>query len=50
MVKDYDCEILYDLGKVNVAADALRGMCIRIAIDSLLLDLIRGAHTKGFKK
>ena len=52
VVKDYDCEILYHPGKVNVVADSLShksagslvgDMCMRISIGSPLLDLIRGA-------
>ena len=49
MIKDYDCESLYHPGKSNGVTDALSrkstgssdgGMCMRIPIDSTLLDLI----------
>ena len=45
MVKDYDCEILYHLGKAKVVADALsrkavaapiRDICLMIVIAPLL--------------
>ena len=50
VVKDYNCEILYHLGKANVVVDALSckltsssvgSLGMRISIDSQLLDLIR---------
>ena len=53
MVKDYDSETLYHLGKANVVVNililksvgSLDGyMRMRISIDSLLLDLIRGVQ------
>ena len=56
VVKDYDCEIHYHLGKANVVADALsrkpsahpiRGKCLRITMDSSLLNLIRKAQEKA---
>ena len=59
VVKDYDCEILYHLGKANVVADALireaansadGSLCIRISTNFLLLDLIREAQAEGVKK
>ena len=52
VVKDYDCEILYHLGKANMVADALsrksagssvESICMRIVIDSLLLELTQEA-------
>ena len=59
MAKDYDCEILYYPGKVNVVTGALshmsasslvRSLCMRISIDSPLLNLIREAKVEGVKK
>ena len=58
VVKDYDCKILYHQDKANVVVDALsrksagssaREMCMRISIDSPLLDLTKGVHTEGVK-
>ena len=57
--KDNEYEILYHPGKMNVVPDALShksfgslvgDMCIRISIDSPLLDLIRGEQKKVIKK
>ena len=57
MVKDYDCEILYHPGKVNVVADALSRKSVRtsvevarmrLSMDSPLVGLIREARTEGF--
>ena len=59
MAKDYEFEILYRLGKVNMVADALslkstgssgRDMCMRISIDSPLLDLIRVDKKKELRR
>ena len=59
IIKDYNCEILYHLGKVNLVADALsrklarssvRDVCMRISVDSLLLGLIREAPAEGVRK
>ena len=59
MVKDYECDILYHLGKENVVVDALSrksatssigGLYMRISIDSRLLDLIRKAKDERCKK
>ena len=53
LVKDYDCEILYHLGKANVVTDALSRKsvgssvgvsCMKISVDSPLLGLIREAR------
>ena len=45
MVKDYDCEILYHLGKANVVADTLsykaapiRDVCLRMMVVTPLLE------------
>ena len=52
VVKDYNCEILYHLGKANVVANALsrkvvstpiRDLCLRMFIVSHLLDMIKKA-------
>lgn len=49
VVKDYDCEILYHLGKDNVVVDALshkmigapiRDLCLRMIVVTLLLEQI----------
>ena len=59
VVNDYNCEILNHLGKANVVVDALslnttifaiKGLCMRISIDSPLLYLIKEAQTVGVKK
>lgn len=53
IVKDYDCEILYHSGKVNVVADALSRKSagssdgvsfMRISVDSPLVGLVREAQ------
>ena len=58
VVKDYDCEILYHPGKANVVADALSrksagsstpARCMRIAVDSPLVGLIRDAQIEGMR-
>ena len=50
MVKDYDCDILYNLGKTNVVVDALShkavadlisNICLRMTLITPLLDRIR---------
>ncbi|KAL7601481.1 hypothetical protein Lser_V15G23980 [Lactuca serriola] len=54
--KDYDSEIIYHLGKENVVVDALIrklagssdwASCMRISVDSPLLELIREAQVEG---
>ena len=49
VVKDYDCEILYDRGKANVEADAIsckvvaaliRDICLRMIVITPLLERI----------
>ena len=59
MLKDYDCEILYHLGKANVVADALsrkkvgspiRDICMRMTVTSPLLDMIKDAQVEEVKK
>ena len=58
MVKDYDCEILYNLGKANVVADALsrraesapiRDLCMRLTVMTPVLDTIRGAQAEAMR-
>ena len=58
VVKDYDCEILYHPGKANVVVDALchksagsstPARCMRIAVDSPLVGLVRDAQIEGMK-
>ncbi|KAI3522051.1 hypothetical protein L1887_11529 [Cichorium endivia] len=58
VLKDYDCEIHYHPGKVNVVADALsrkvmgaplRGICLRMTIVTPLLELIREAQLEASK-
>ena len=51
VVKDYNCEILYHLGKANVVADALsckaapiRDIFLRMTVVSPLLEQIREAQ------
>ena len=59
VVRDYDCEIMYHPRKANVVADSLshkmvssasESLCMRISIDSSLLDLIRELQAKGIKE
>ena len=59
MVKDYDCEIIYHPGKANVVADALslkaivtpiRGLCLRMAVITRLLERIREAQIEAMKE
>ena len=59
MVKDYHYRILYHPGKANMVANALSRklegssageMCMRISIDSPLLDLIGVAEEEEVKK
>ena len=59
VVKDYDCEILYHLGKANVAANALsrrlvntliRDMCLRITVVTPILKMIRDAQSEAIKE
>ena len=54
VVKDYDYEILYHLGKANVVADALsrkvvmapiRDICMRMKVITPLLEQIRDEAT-----
>ena len=58
MVKDYDCEILYHLGKANVLADVLsckvvtvpiRDVCLRMTVINPLLEQIRVAQVDPMK-
>ena len=58
VVKDYDCEILYHPGKANVVMDALSrksvgssipATCMRIAVDSPLVSLIKDAQVEGIR-
>ncbi|CAH1430886.1 unnamed protein product [Lactuca virosa] len=58
IVKDYDCEILYHPGKGNVVVDALSRKsvdsstptkCMRIAVDNLLVSLIRDDQVEGMR-
>ena len=58
MVKDYDCEILYHMGKANVVADALcrraesaliQDMCMRMVVMTPVLDTIREAQAEAVK-
>ena len=53
VVIDYDCEILYNLRKVNVVAEArshkevsalIRDLCLRMIIILPLLDMIKKAQ------
>ena len=59
VVNDYDWGILFQPGKENVVVDDLShksassaagSLCMRISINSPLLDLIREAQDEGFKK
>ena len=59
VVKDYHCVIFYHPRKASVVANALsckmassviRGLCMRISIDSPSLYLIREAQAEGVKK
>lgn len=59
VVKNYDCEILCHLGKVNVVTNALsckaansfiETLWMRILVDYPLLDLIRGDQADGVKE
>ena len=58
VVKDYNCEIIYHPGKANVVADALSrksvgsstpARCMRIAVDSPLVGLVRDAQVEGMR-
>ena len=58
MVKDYECEILYHLGKANVVADALsrraesaplRDVCMRLTVMTPVLDTIREAQVEAMR-
>ncbi|GJR94315.1 putative reverse transcriptase domain-containing protein [Tanacetum coccineum] len=59
LLKDYDCEIRYHLGKANVVADALsqkqrekvtRIHSLRMIITSDLFDRIKAAQVEGLKE
>ena len=59
VVKDYDCENLYHLGKANVVPDALfrkvvatsiRDVCLRITMIAPLLEQIREAQAEAMKE
>ena len=59
VVKDYGYEILYHLGKANVAANALsrrlvntliRDMCLRITVVTPILKMIRDAQSEAIKE
>ena len=59
VVKDNDYEILYHHGKANVVVDTLirranstpiQDLCLRMAITSQLLGLIKEAHVEGLKR
>ena len=59
VVKDKDCEILYQPGKANVVADNLSfksagsstpAICMRISVDSPLVGLIREAQAEGLRQ
>ena len=59
VVKDYDCDILYHLGKANLVADALsrmvvatpiRDICRRMTVITPLLEQIREAQVEGLKE
>mgnify|MGYP001549209286 CR=1 FL=1 len=56
--KDYNCEILYHLGKANVVADALsrradsapiRDVCMRMTVMTPVLDTIREAQVEAVR-
>ena len=59
IVKDYDYEIFYHHGKTNVVANALSKkaantsigiLCMRISIDSPLLELISEVQAEGSRR
>ena len=59
VVKDYNYEILYHLGKASVVADDLsrketstpiRDLCLRMTIVTPLLELIREAMKEEYRK
>ena len=57
VVKDYDCEILYHLGKANVVVDALsrkatpiKYIFLRMMVVTPLLERIQEAHVEGMKE
>ena len=56
VMKDYDCDILYHLGKANVVVDALNckaannpivDVCLRMTMITLLLEQIHYHHGKA---
>lgn len=59
VLKDYDCEILYHPGMVNIVDDSLsrkktstptKGIYIRMTVITPVLDMIKQAHSEAFKK
>ena len=59
MVKNYDCEVVYQLGKANVVDDALsykafaapiRDIFVRMKIVTPLLEQIREAQQEAMKE
>ena len=55
MVKDYDYEILYHLGKANVLsrkafADPIRDICLRKTVVTPLLERIREAQQEAMEE
>ena len=59
VVKDYDSEILYHLGKTNVVANALsrrvvstliQNLCFRVTVVTPVLEMIRVAQSEAIKE